>query len=166
MKNAEQADDMTMLAFVMKKTQEPDEEWSIWEGEAKKENLDEVFGFLEPYIQKTGLNDMQKSQILISVEEIYVNIASYAYADEVDAKENYGRVMVRCKAMEGNKLCLSFEDWGRRYNPLEKPDPDITLAAEDREIGSLGIFITKKTMDSLNYVYENGENILIMNKKI
>lgn len=165
-KDAEQADDMTMLAFVMKKTQEPDEEWSIWEGEAKKENLDEVFGFLEPYIQKTGLNDMQKSQILISVEEIYVNIASYAYADEVDAKENYGRVLVRCKAMEGNKLCLSFEDWGRSYNPLEKPDPDISLCAEERQIGGLGIFMVKQMMEVVEYSSDGTNNYLYLEKHV
>jgi anti-sigma regulatory factor (Ser/Thr protein kinase) len=57
-------------------------------------------------------------------------------------------------------------DKGIPFDPLKKPDPDITLSAEDREIGGLGIFITKKTMDSVEYAYENGENILTMVKKI
>jgi anti-sigma regulatory factor (Ser/Thr protein kinase) len=57
-------------------------------------------------------------------------------------------------------------DRGAEFNPLKKPDPDITLSAEDREIGGLGIFITKKTMDSVSYAYENNENILTMIKTI
>ena len=57
-------------------------------------------------------------------------------------------------------------DKGIPFDPLQKPDPDITLSAEDREIGGLGIFITKKTMDSVSYAYENGENILTMTKKL
>ena len=57
-------------------------------------------------------------------------------------------------------------DKGVQFDPLKKPDPDITLSAEEREIGGLGIFITKKTMDKVTYAYENDENILTMNKKI
>ena len=57
-------------------------------------------------------------------------------------------------------------DKGTPFDPLQKPDPDITLSAEEREIGGLGIFITKKTMDSVTYAYENGENVLTMIKKI
>ena len=57
-------------------------------------------------------------------------------------------------------------DKGVPFDPLKKPDPDITLSAEDREIGGLGIFITKKTMDTVTYTYENGENRLTMVKTI
>ena len=57
-------------------------------------------------------------------------------------------------------------DRGVRFDPLQKADPDITLSVQEREIGGLGIFITKKTMDSVTYAYENGENILTMTKKI
>ena len=63
-------------------------------------------------------------------------------------------------------ITFRMTDKGIPFDPLQKSDPDVTLSAEEREIGGLGIFITKKTMDSLNYAYENGENILIMNKKI
>ena len=59
-----------------------------------------------------------------------------------------------------------LSDRGIPFDPLQKPDPDITLSAEEREIGGLGIFIAKKTMDSLSYAYENGENILTMMKKL
>ena len=64
------------------------------------------------------------------------------------------------------EITFRMTDKGTPFDPLKKPDPDITLSAEDREIGGLGIFITKKTMDTVTYAYENGENILTMIKKI
>ena len=67
---------------------------------------------------------------------------------------------------ESRDITFRMADKGVPFDPLKKPDPDITLSAEERDIGGLGIFITKKTMDQLNYAYENGENILIMIKKI
>ena len=63
-------------------------------------------------------------------------------------------------------MTFRMADKGVAFDPLKKPDPDITLSADEREIGGLGIFITKKTMDSISYVYENGENVLTMLKKI
>ena len=68
--------------------------------------------------------------------------------------------------MESRNITFRMTDKGVPFDPLKKPDPDITLSAEEREIGGLGIFITKKTMDSVTYAYENGENILTMIKKI
>ena len=67
---------------------------------------------------------------------------------------------------ESGTITFRLTDKGVPFNPLEKPDPDITLSAEDREVGGLGIFITKQTMDSLAYTYENGNNILTMVKTI
>ena len=67
---------------------------------------------------------------------------------------------------ESHTMTFRMEDKGVPFAPLKKPDPDITLSAEEREIGGLGIFITKKTMDSVTYAYENGKNILTMTKKI
>ena len=69
---------------------------------------------------------------------------------------------------DSNARTLSFRmtDRGTPFDPLKKPDPDITLSAEEREIGGLGIFIVKKTMDAVTYAYENGENVLTMMKKI
>ena len=67
---------------------------------------------------------------------------------------------------ESRTITFRMTDKGIPFDPLKKPDPDITLSAEEREIGGLGIFITKKTMDSVTYTYENGENILTMTKKI
>ena len=63
-------------------------------------------------------------------------------------------------------MTLEVSDEGTPFNPLERAEPDITLSAADRDIGGLGIFITKKTMDTVSYKYENGKNILTMTKKI
>ena len=67
---------------------------------------------------------------------------------------------------ESRVITFRMADKGIPFDPLKKPDPDVTATADDREIGGLGIFITKKTMDTVTYAYENGENILIMKKKI
>ena len=67
---------------------------------------------------------------------------------------------------ESRTITFRMTDKGVPFDPLQKPDPDITLSADEREIGGLGIFITKKTMDSISYAYENGENILTMTKKL
>jgi anti-sigma regulatory factor (Ser/Thr protein kinase) len=67
---------------------------------------------------------------------------------------------------ESRIITFRMADKGFPFDPLKKPDPDITLSAEERDIGGLGIFITKKTMDSISYAYENGENILTMTKKL
>ena len=67
---------------------------------------------------------------------------------------------------ESCEINFRMTDKGTPFDPLKKPDPDITLSAEEREIGGLGIFITKKTMDTVTYAYENGENILSMTKRI
>ena len=67
---------------------------------------------------------------------------------------------------EKRAITFCMRDKGIPFDPLQKPDPDITLSAEEREIGGLGIFITKKTMNSVTYAYENGENILTMIKNI
>ena len=63
-------------------------------------------------------------------------------------------------------LRITFRDWGIPFDPLAKTDPDISLSVEEREIGGLGIFMAKKVMDTMDYRYENGQNVLTMTKKI
>ena len=97
----------------------------------------------------------------VMVEEVFVNVAHYAYGDgEGDADLRIG--------FEEDTRTFTFciADKGIPFDPLQKPDPDITLSAEDRQIGGLGIFIAKKTMDTITYAYENGENVLTMTKKL
>ena len=99
--------------------------------------------------------------ICVAIEEVFVNIAHYAYPDSVgDMTLSIGF------DEESRAITFRMADRGIPFDPLKKPDPDITLSAEAREIGGLGIFIAKKTMDSLHYAYENSENILTMIKKI
>ena len=99
--------------------------------------------------------------ICVAVEEIFINIANYAYGDKT------GNASLSFRFNENERIMtLVIKDNGIPFNPLEKAEPDITLSADDREIGGLGIFITKKTMDTVSYSYENGQNILTMTKKI
>jgi anti-sigma regulatory factor (Ser/Thr protein kinase) len=128
---------------------------------AKIESLNEVLGFVEETLE--GFECPMKIQmaICVAIEEVFVNIAHYAYPESVgDMTLHIGL------DEESRAITFRVTDKGVPFDPLKRPDPDITLSAEEREIGGLGIFITKKTMDSLSYSYENGENILTMIKKI
>jgi anti-sigma regulatory factor (Ser/Thr protein kinase) len=99
--------------------------------------------------------------VCVALEEVFVNIAHYAYGGgEGDMNLDIGF------DQETRTITFRMTDKGVPFDPLKKPDPDITLSAEEREIGGLGIFITKQTMDSVTYAYENGENILTMTKTI
>ena len=100
-------------------------------------------------------------QIDIAVEEIFVNIASYAYPNgdgtaTISVSESTSPTAIR----------ITFVDSGIPYNPLAKEDPDITLGAEEREIGGLGIFMVKKSMDDVNYEYTHGHNRLTLVKNL
>jgi anti-sigma regulatory factor (Ser/Thr protein kinase) len=100
-------------------------------------------------------------QIDVAIDELFTNIATYAYGDST------GNVTVRLDTQEDPRAVLiTFIDNGVPYNPLEQEEPDITLAAEDRPIGGLGIFVVKKTMDDMSYDYKDGQNILRIKKKI
>ena len=98
-------------------------------------------------------------QIDVAVEEIFVNIANYAYSPDT------GPATVRLDIRDGIAV-ITFIDSGVPYDPLAKPDPDVTLSAEDRPIGGLGIFLVKKSMDSVSYNYESGKNVLRLKKRI
>ena len=98
-------------------------------------------------------------QIDVAVEEIFVNIAHYAYA------LHPGDAVITVW-MEGESISIEFRDKGAPFNPLAKADPDVTLSAEKRRIGGLGIYMVKKSMDKVLYQYDNGENILTLQKKV
>ena len=100
-------------------------------------------------------------KIRLSIEEAVENVVRYAY------EGGMGWIEVGTELdPEGVMLTILLRDAGVPFNPLEKPDPDITLSAEDREIGGLGIFLCKQLMDSIEYKYEEGCNVLIMKKKV
>ena len=128
---------------------------------AKKETLPEVIGFAEECLESFECPMKSAMAVCVAVEEIFVNIASYAYTD------GDGNATLAFGFDENERLMtLVIKDSGVPFNPLERAEPDISLSADEREIGGLGIFITKKTMDTVSYAYENGNNILTMTKKI
>ena len=103
----------------------------------------------------------ERMHIELVTEEIFVNIASYAYA------EPGGDVVIRRSGGEGAEgLSLTFIDGGVPYDPLQRPDPDLTLSAEDRPIGGLGVFLVKKIVNEAHYEYKDGKNILTVRKFI
>lgn len=95
-------------------------------------------------------------KIRLSVEEIAENIVNYAY------NNGNGFVEITTTLDEAGMLTISFKDAGVPFNPLEKEDPDITLSLDERPVGGLGIFICKKMMDSVSYVFEDGCNNFTM----
>ena len=130
---------------------------------ADDKNLEKVLDFIHQELPHGCETDLMY-KIDLCAEEIFVNIAHYAYKDRLPAGV-YGQAWITC-TYENELLTIIFRDQGIPFNPLDRPDPDITLSAEDRRIGGLGIFLTKKYMNSVEYKYENGENILTMKKVI
>lgn len=99
------------------------------------------------------------TQVDMAVEEIFVNIARYAYHPEA------GEASVRCEAGgDPFQIVVGFADRGRPFNPLDRKDPDVTLDAEARQLGGLGILMAKKLMDDIQYEYRDGKNILTLRK--
>lgn len=128
---------------------------------AEVDNLQQVLGFVEENLEPLGVSPKTMMQISLAVEEIYVNIASYAYAPGT------GDAKVDLEVSEDNsEVTITFTDSGKAYNPLEKEDPDITLGAEERQIGGLGVYMTKKAMDEVAYEYKDGNNVFSMKKKL
>ena len=126
---------------------------------AQKEELDNVIEFINNEVEK-DVDRKTLMKIDVVIEEIFVNIASYAYKEE-----EKGFVDISIKN-ENNKIIISFEDMGVPFNPLLKEDPDVTLSAENREPGGLGIYMMKKMMDNVEYIYKDNKNILVIEKNI
>jgi anti-sigma regulatory factor (Ser/Thr protein kinase) len=128
---------------------------------ALTDNLDRVLQYVDAALEIMGCSMKNQIQIDMAVEELFVNIAHYAYKGTVgDA------VIIAGPDPKSGILRITFRDWGIPFDPLAKTDPDISLSVEEREIGGLGIFMAKKVMDTMDYRYENGQNVLTMTKKI
>lgn len=129
--------------------------------DATLENLESVQNFIEQELKENGCQMKVLMQISIAVEEIYVNIAHYAYNPEI------GKATIFC-SVEGEPLqvTLEFLDNGHPFDPLAVEDADTTLPAGERKIGGLGILLVKKSMDQLSYAYKDGQNILTLKKRI
>ena len=158
--DAPQFDDITMLMFDYK-LQEGDTHMTEKTFPAKIEALSDVLGFVDQNLEACECPMKTQMAICVAIEEVFVNVANYAYGD------GEGDMTLGIGFDEASRdITFRMTDKGVPFDPLKKPDPDITLSAEDREIGGLGIFITKKTMDTVTYAYEGGENVLTMVKKI
>lgn len=153
--DAPQFDDLTMLCLEVKSLGNE----NTVTVDATTENLSQVTDFVDAVLEQNDCPPKTQMQIDLAVEEIYVNIANYAYGDKTGTAE----ISADCR---DGVLTVVFKDGGIPYNPIEKEDPDITLSSEEREVGGLGIFLTKKTMDSVSYAYENGKNVLTMKKSL
>ena len=122
---------------------------------ASIENLEQVIAFVDEELEKNDCSMKTQIQIDVAVEEIFVNIASYAYQPgEGDA------TIIVDVVQDPTRVEITFIDTGIEYDPMKKEDPDITLSAEERQIGGLGIFMVKKSMDDMIYNYNDGKNIL------
>ena len=128
---------------------------------ATVENISVVTAFVEEQLEAVGCPMKAQMQINIAIDELFGNIAHYAY--NPDEGEATVRVEV---AEEPLSVIITFIDGGIPYDPLAAGDPDTSLPAEERDIGGLGIFMVKKSMDEIAYRYENGKNILTIRKKI
>ena len=158
--DAPQFDDITMLLLDYKSYQ-GGEHMTDKTFKAQTEALSDILGFVDLMLEKYECSMKIQTAICVAIEEVFVNVARYAYEDgEGDVVFGIGF------DKESRTVTFRMRDKGIPFDPLKKPDPDITLSAEEREIGGLGIFITKKTMDTVAYAYENGENVLTMTKKI
>jgi sigma-B regulation protein RsbU (phosphoserine phosphatase) len=163
-KGAPQFDDLTMLTFKYHGGEPMNTDNSAYDEltvKADVNNLDQVQGFIDERLEAAESSMKAQTQIGVAVEEIYVNICHYAYKD----KGGEGDATIKMKITDGVAEIV-FEDSGIQYDPLANEEPDITLSAEEREIGGLGIFITKKTMDEVLYEYKDGKNCLTLRKKI
>lgn len=129
--------------------------------EATVESIPAVTEFVDTQLEALGCPMKAQMQIDVAIDELFGNIAMYAY------KPGKGHATVRVE-VEENPLAviISFIDQGKPFDPLATNEPDVTLSAEERKIGGLGIFLVKKTMDEISYTYKNGQNILQIRKKM
>lgn len=154
---APQFDDITMLLLDYKGKVTMKEKVF----EAKDENMLEMLGFVEQELENYGCSMRMQTAISVALEEVFINVAHYAYPDG----NGKAKVAINIDPTTDEMTCI-LSDSGIAFNPLTQDDPDITLPVEQREIGGLGILIVKKTMDYVEYSRENGENILTMRKKL
>jgi len=120
---------------------------------ATLENLVLVTDFIEECADRFGLETKKKFGLLVAAEEAFVNICSYAYPD------GEGKAEFSC-GTDGTAFVLEIMDYGKPFDVLSLPDPDITLDIMEREIGGLGVYFIRRLTDDVSYRRENGQNIL------
>ena len=179
--NAEQADDITMLSFEYIKKRENTQEANgagnrlhiegIGEADgsgssikvtASLKELSRVIGFVEERLSVEGLSGELVTAMKFITDELFSNIAMYAYDGEGD---NGGAVVITVRVCDMEGVEIMFEDWGRQYNPLKEKEPDVSLKGEERAEGGLGIYLVRSMSDGMEYEYREGRNVLRVWKK-
>lgn len=129
------------------------------EVDSNKTNLEKVLSFIEDCVSSLDVSIKAKFQLELAIEEIFVNIVSYAYGD----KE--GKIKIYCDVRENPlKIIIKFIDEGEPFNPLDVANPDVSADIESRNIGGLGLFLVKKNVDDIKYEYLNEKNNLAIEK--
>ena len=129
--------------------------------DAKVNNLNKVLSFINDVLSAYGCSVRDTMQINVAVEELFVNISLYAYPS------GSGSATISISVLDDPKTAeITLIDSGVPFDPLEKEEPDISLNAKEREIGGLGIYMVRKTMDELTYENVDGCNITTIRKKI
>lgn len=129
---------------------------------ASMEHLGQVMSLTEEILRQAGCGEDDERLIGISVEEIFTNIASYAYG------QGEGQVTIEFEILGEDRereAVVCFRDRGIPYNPLERKDPDLGLPIQQRPVGGLGIYMVKKFMDHVDYRYDSGNNVTTMRKR-
>ncbi len=127
--------------------------------DAKKEKLPDVIDFVKQHLENADADFATTTKMEVAVEEIFVNIASYAYIN------SSGQAKIHVDTTEQpQSISVTFIDEGVPFDPVAKEEPDVTLSAEERRIGGLGILMVKKSMDEVNYEYKDGQNIFTIKK--
>ena len=163
---AAQFDDITMLCFRYIGTEESsivrvDNETVEMTIPAERDRLDQVREFVDDELEMAGCPEREKNQLLLAVEELFVNIASYAYGEE----NGTARIRIHT-SKDPFQVSVTLIDRGRPFDPLRAKDPNLKLSVEERPIGGLGIYMVRKMMDSVNYEYRDGENIIEIEKSM
>ena len=154
-KGNEQFDDLTMLALRYKGS-----EVQKITLPAVVDSIEKVTEFVNDRLQKSNIPQKIQTQIDVVIDELMSNVTKFAYRDGKN-----GDISVEMEVNE-EEIAMTFRDSGVPFNPLEQADPDVNAPLEQRKIGGLGLFLVRKTMDKLNYVYENGQNVLTVIKKL
>ena len=160
---ADQFDDITMLCFRYSGKDTEiimDDNLKEITLAAVPENIDRITSFVNAELDAAGCPRKIRSQIDVAIDEVFANISAYAYAPAT------GLATVKFRLEEEPRAAvITFVDRGIPYDPMTAKTPDTTLSADDREIGGLGIFIVRQTMDDVSYSYEEGQNILVIKKQ-
>ena len=126
---------------------------------ANDSSLPIALDFINEIIEGANIPPKAVMQIDVAFEELFVNVAHYAYGEKV------GDVTIDVET-NNDQICITLKDSGAPFDPLAKPDPDINAPLEERQIGGLGIFMVKKTMDGVSYEYIDNMNCTTIKKNI